>query len=180
MQARHGRLASGFLAALVIPSAAVAQQPGPIACRDRPCVIRVDWTRAGGIGSQVGDRRYGDPTQFEKLIKARLVELGLSRQQSPDGQALEILLIPVMGSAMCDEMAGTATDRSCQAIVDVEARLSGPDEVRRNVDLPSRIRNRCTSDKTMPVDRMAALVGDWIAYAVEGRARGDRRPVGRC
>lgn len=143
-------------------------------------MVRVDWRRAGGIGSLAGDRRYGDPTQFEKLVRAHLTGLGFTSHESTGDQALEILLIPVIGNAMCDEMTGTATDRSCKAIVDVETRLSGPDEIREDVNLPSRIRNRCSGDKTMPVDKMAAFVGDWIAYALAGRARGERRPIGRC
>jgi hypothetical protein len=161
-------------------AAAQESEQRPVSCRDRPCSILIDWTRAGGIGAQSPDRRYGNPTLLEKLVKARLAERDFPRIESGAEQDLRVVLVPVLGNAMCDEVAGTSTDRSCRAIVDVEARVDGPDEVRRDVDLPSRIRNRCSSDKVMPIDRLGAFVGDWIVYALEGKAKGDRRPVARC
>jgi hypothetical protein len=32
----------------------------------------------------------------------------------------------------------------------------------------------------MPVDRLGVFVADMIVYALEGRAKGERRPVARC
>lgn len=151
-----------------------------VPCRDLPCAVQVDWTRAGGIGSQVPDRRYGNPTLLEERVRARLSERGFARHGGTGEQGLRFLLVPAMGSAMCDEVAGTATDRSCRAILEVEARADGPDELRRGVDIPSRIRNVCSSDRRMPVDRLGDFLGDWIIYALEGKSKGERRPVARC
>jgi hypothetical protein len=180
----HGRRIIGSCliagAWLCAPVAAQDAAQKHVSCRDSPCTVLVDWSRAGGIGSQVPDRRYGNPTLLEKVVKARLAEHGFARTESPDEEGLRIVLVPVMGNAMCDEMAGTSTDRSCRAITEIEARVTGPDELRHNVDLPSRIRNRCSADKAMPIDKLGDFVGDWIVYAIEGKAKGDRRPVARC
>ncbi len=164
--------------ALFVP--AEAQDPAPVPCRELPCNVMVEWTRAGGVAAQVPDRRYGNPTHLEQSVKGRLTERGFVSHKSTDGQNLRFLLIPSVGRAMCDEVAGTATDMSCRAILEVEARVDGPDELRRDVDLPSRIRNRCPSEKVMGVDRLGIFIGDWIIYALEGRANGERRPVARC
>jgi hypothetical protein len=32
----------------------------------------------------------------------------------------------------------------------------------------------------MPVDRLGDFVADWIIFALEGRAKGERRPIARC
>jgi hypothetical protein len=32
----------------------------------------------------------------------------------------------------------------------------------------------------MPVERFGAFIADWIVYALEGRSKGERRPVARC
>jgi hypothetical protein len=182
------RICTGLLFASCVAAGAtfyepaVAQEPAQSAvpCRDSPCAVTVDWTREGGLASQVPDRRYGNPTQLEAHVKARLTELGFANHQSANGGALRILVVPGIRNAMCDELAGTTTDMSCRAIVEIEARLEGPDALRRDVDLPSRIRNRCSSDRVMPVDRFGAFIADWIVYALEGRSKGERRPVARC
>jgi hypothetical protein len=145
-----------------------------------PCIVTVDWTREGGVSNQVPDRRYGNAAQLEAQVKARLAELGFPDNGSSSPQVLQILLVPSVGRAMCDELAGTSTDMSCRAITDVQARLEGPEQLREDIDLPSRIRNRCSSDRVMPVDRLGVFVADMIVYALEGRAKGERRPVARC
>jgi hypothetical protein len=111
---------------------------------------------------------------------ARLTDRGFRNSGSTSAVDLSILLVPDVGIAMCDELAGTATDRSCRAILQIETRVEGPDELRRDVDLPSRIRNQCSSDRVMPVDRLGDFVADWIIFALEGRAKGERRPIARC
>ncbi|MCI0436425.1 MAG: hypothetical protein L0271_22730 [Gemmatimonadetes bacterium] len=175
-------LALWLFAAAWASQRAAAQDPAltSVACRDRPCAVVVDWTREGGYASQVPDRRYGNPADLERLVKARLTERGFTSYGGTEAQALRILLVPHIGRAMCDEIAGTATDMSCTAIVELEARADGPDEVRRSVDLPSRIRNRCASEKVMPIDRLSVFIADWIIYALDGKASGERRPVARC
>jgi hypothetical protein len=151
-----------------------------VPCRERPCAVVVDWTRAGGIGSLNPDRRYGNPAQLEELLKGRLTERGYTRHGSTGDQDPRILLQPVVRNAMCDQLPGTATDMSCRAIVEVETRVEGPDDVTRAIDIPSRLRGRCASDQTMAVDQFAVFLADWIIYAVDGRAQGERRPVARC
>lgn len=163
-----------------VPLEAQAAEQADVPCRDVPCVVTVDWTREGGPANQVPDRRYGNAAQLEGAIKASLAQRGFANHSGTGSQDLKILLIPDVGNAMCDEMAGTSTDRSCRAVLQIQARLEGPDELRDRVDLPSRIRNQCSSDKVMPVDRLGVFVADWIIYAVEGRAKGERRPVARC
>lgn len=172
--------ASCMIVFAVCPGAAQDEVPQPVACRDLPCMVMVDWTREGGENSQVPDRRYGNAVQLEARVKARLRELGYTDNGSSSPQVLQILLVPSVGRAMCDEMAGTATDMSCRAITDIQARLEGPENLREGVDLPSRIRNRCSSDRMMPVDRLGVYVADMIVYALEGKAKGERRPVARC
>ena len=162
------------------PVAAQDDVPGVVPCRDVPCMVTVDWTREGGVSNQVPDRRYGNAAQLEARVKARLTELGFADNGSSSPQVLQILLVPAVGRAMCDELAGTATDMSCRAITDLQARLEGPEELREDIDLPSRIRNRCSSDRVMPVDGLGVFVADMIVYALEGRAKGERRPVARC
>jgi hypothetical protein len=169
-----------FLAGWVHPVSAVQDAEAAVSCRERPCAILVDWTREGGIESQVPDRRYGQAAQLEDRIRSRLVELGFSNFGSRDADILRIVLVPHVGNAMCDEVSGTATDMSCRAILDLQARVEGPDAVRKAVDIPSRIRNRCSADKVMVVDRFAAHIVDWIVYALEGKSKGERRPVARC
>lgn len=175
-------LGIGFLACawLDVPVAAQAAEQASVPCREVPCTLTVDWTREGGPANQVPDRRYGNAAQLEGAIKASLAQRGFSNHSATGTQAVRILLVPDVGNAICDEMAGTATDRSCRAVLQIEARVDGPDELRSKVDLPSRIRNLCSSDKVMPVDRLGVFVADWIIYAVEGRAKGERRPVARC
>lgn len=174
-----------FVAALAaggIPGGGASAQEATraAACRDIACAVDVDWTREGGIGGLLPDRRYGNPVAFEESVKASLAARGFTRYNGGGDDDLRITLLPRIGRAMCDEIAGTSTDMSCRAITEVEARLAGREAVRRNVDLPSRIRNRCSSDRAMPVDKFSVFVADWIIYALEGKATGERRPVARC
>jgi hypothetical protein len=180
----HGRivLITSLLACGMtgVPAAAQNPEQAAVPCRERPCALTIDWTREGGVGNQVPDRRYGNAAQLEARVKARLTERGFRNYGSTSADDLSILLVPDVGNAMCDELAGTATDRSCRAILQIETRVEGPDELRRDVDLPSRIRNQCSSDRVMPVDRLGDFVADWIIFALEGRAKGERRPIARC
>jgi len=128
----------------------------------------------------VPDRRYGNPAQLEDLTRAALTQRGYTLLAGADAGGLRIILQPAVNQAMCDQMAGTSTDMSCQAITEIQARVEGPDAVTDGVDLPSRLRNRCGADRLMTVDQFAVHVAEYIAYAVEGKAKGDRRPVGRC
>lgn len=161
-------------------SPVAAQEGGPVLCKDRPCMIVVDWTRLGGVGNLSPDRRYGQPAQLEERIKSRLTERGYTLYRSAADTDPRFVLIPSLRSASCDELTGTATDMSCRAVNELETRLEGPRELIDAIDLPSRLRNRCTNDQTMSVDRLATFVADWIIYAVDGKAKGERRPVARC
>lgn len=176
------RLASSLLVCGAIHSnVALAQEAeGQAPCREQPCAVIVDWARAGGVANQVSDRRYGNPVRLEELLKADLTELGYALHGSADDQNLRIVLVPVIRNARCDQLPGTTTDMSCRAIVEVQTRIEGPSGVTESVDLPSRLRNRCPGDEVMTVDKLAAFVATWIVYAVEGRAKGDRRPLARC
>ena len=161
----------------------VAQQPdavGGVPCRDRGCAVIVDWTRAGGVAAQTPDRRYGNPAQLEQLIKARLSERGYTVHGSNADGDPRFLLIPTVRAAQCDEVAGTATDMSCRAITELELRAEGPRELVTGTDLPSRLRNRCPDQQPMEVDKLGVFLADWIIYAVDGKAKGERRPVARC
>lgn len=182
MRAHRWLLFASSLSALGwIPYTAAAQEQGDAApCRERPCAVVVDWTRAGGIVAQAPDRRYGNAAELEDRLKSTLAERGYALHGGTGGQDLRILLIPIVREAMCDELPGTSTDMSCRAIVEIEARVEKPASVSREIDLPSRIRNRCPSNKIMPVDKLADFVADWIIYAVDGRMKGERRPIARC
>jgi hypothetical protein len=173
-----------FVAAILLVLAAAwpaaAQEGAAVPCRDRPCAVLVDWTRSGGIGSLQPDRRYGNPAQLEELIKADLSSREYTLHGSTDVGDLRIVLVPAVRNAICDQMAGTSTDRSCRAITEIQARVEGPDHVREGIDMPTTIRNRCGSDELMPVDKLAVYVANYITYALDGRERGERRPVGRC
>jgi hypothetical protein len=173
-------LACSFLFGASVGTVAAQESPRAAPCRDLPCSVTVDWTRQGGIGSLTPDRRYGNPAQLEDRLKARLAERGYTLNASTDPNALVILLQPMINNAMCDQMAGTATDRSCRAVTEVRTRLQGPDHATDGVDLPSSIRNRCASDQAMSVDKLAVFVADFIIYAVDDKAQGGRRPVARC
>lgn len=159
---------------------AAAQESGPVPCKDRPCSVTVDWTRSGGVVALQPDRRYGNPALLEELIKADLTARGYSLHGSTDAGDLRIVLVPAIRNAMCDQMAGTATDRSCRAVTEIQARVEGPDHVREGVDVPTTIRNRCGSDQMMPIDKLAIYVAQYITYALDGKERGERRPTGRC
>ncbi len=111
-------------------------------------------------------------------MKSALTERGYALQG--EDAVPRIVLRPVLRSAMCDQMPGTTTDNSCQAIMEVETRVDGPEEVAESIELPRLIRNRCGADQVMPVHRLAAYVAEYIGYAIDGKARGDKRPVGRC
>lgn len=167
------------LVALTLPVAA-QDEAGPVACKDRPCVLTVDWTRSGGLASLTPDRRYGNPAQLEEWVRAQLTQRGYPLHSSTDGGVVRIVLTPMIRNAMCDQMAGTATDRSCRAVTEIETRVEGPEQVTSSIELPSRLRNRCGSDQIMPVDKLATFVADYIIYAVEGKSKGERRPTGRC
>jgi hypothetical protein len=175
-------VAAAWLACGVFGRPAAAQDGAPraVPCRELACVVVIDWTRAGGVGAHVPDRRYGNPAQLEETVVERLNERGFDMHGNPSQGSLRILLVPAIAKAMCDEMPGTTTDMSCRAITHVEARTEGPEALQRNVDLPSRIRNSCASDKLMPVDRLGVFIADWIIYALDGKANGERRPVARC
>lgn len=175
-----GALALVLIGAARSDAAAQDTEQSRVACRDLPCAIVVDWTRAGGVSNQQVDRRYGNPTQLEDLLRARLRERGFTMQGGAENRDLRFLLQPNVRNAMCDHMPGTTTDMSCRAIVEINVRVEGPEQVTRGVDLPSRLRNRCSGDEVMPVDKLATFVADWIAYAVEGKAKGEKRPVARC
>jgi hypothetical protein len=184
----HSCAASGRIFCVVVTlllatgatAAAQEELPSAVYCRELPCTVIVDWTHEGGIGSLTPDRRYGNPAQLEEWLKRRLTERGFALYESTDANALRILLQPAIANAMCDQMAGTSTDRSCRAVTRVQARLEGPDEARKGVDLPSNIRNQCGSDQLMGADKLAVFVADYIIYAVEEKAKRGRRPVGRC
>lgn len=161
----------------------------PVPCRDIPCVVIVDWSRAGGVAGQVADRRYGNPADLARLVEARLTERGFGNLGGTEETDLRFRLVPVIGNALCDEMAGTSTDWSCRVIRGIEARADGPDDVRRGVDMPSSIQNLCPGptdartrrlERRMPIDRLGPFVADWIVYALEGKSKGERRPVARC
>jgi hypothetical protein len=183
-------VASTYLVLASIPTAIAAQEPAQTQarCRDLPCAVVVDWTKEGGVGNQSPDRRYGNPAQLEERVKARLTERGFQRYGSTDDADLRIVLVPQVRPAMCDELQGTAAgvdtrgfrNTDCKAIAEVEARLQGPDGVTRGIEIPNRIRNRCTSDQMMAVDKLGEFVADWIVYAVEGKSKGEKRPVARC
>lgn len=182
MRAHHRLLLGPIIlmsGAAYSPAAAQEGGGGPVLCKDQPCAVVVDWTRSGGVGNLTPDRRYGHPAQLEERIKARLTERGFTRYGAADGGP-RFLLVPSIRNASCDELPGTATDTSCKAITELETRLEGPQELTGAIDLPSRLRNRCTNDQVMPVDRLAMFVADWIIYAVDGKAKGERRPVARC
>jgi hypothetical protein len=157
-----------------------AQDPPGVLCKELPCSVVIDWTRNGGIGNVRPDRRYGNPAQLEEFVKARLTERGYVMFGSEDERDLRIRLSPVIRNAMCDQMAGTSTDRSCQAVTEIEVRLEGPGEVTSRVELPARLRNRCPGEEVMPADKLGTFVADWIIFAVDGHAKGERRPVARC
>lgn len=163
------------------PAMTQGELENTVPCRDVPCAVVVDWERVGGITNLSADRRYGNPVRLAELVKARLTERGFGNHVNTSVEdELQILLMPRMGNAMCDQMPGTATDMSCRAILEIQARAQGPDRVRREIGLPSRIRNRCSTDQVMPVENLGSFVGDWIIYALEGRWKGERRPIGRC
>lgn len=175
----------GFVAVLMLCTTAVAgsaqdEVRAPIYCRDLPCAVVIDWTGEGGIGNLSPDRRYGNPAQLEEWVKRRLTERGYALFTGADDAALRIVLKPAIANAMCDQMAGTSTDRSCRAITRVQTRLEGADNARKGVDLPSNIRNQCGSDQRMATDKIAVFLADYIIYAVDEKAKGGRRPVGRC
>ena len=163
-----------------MPCAVEAQQQAEVPCRDRPCAVIVDWTRSGGVAGQMPDRRYGNPAQLEQLMKAQLSERGYVMHTNTGDNDPRFLLIPTVRAAQCDEVAGTATDTSCRAISQLEVRVEGPEPLVAAIELPSRVRNRCPDQQPMPVDKLAAFLTDWIIYAVEGKAKGERRPVARC
>lgn len=179
MQLDDKGLVAAILLVLAAAWPAAAQEGAAVPCRDRPCAVHVDWTRSGGIGSLQPDRRYGNPAQLEELIKADLTSRDYTLHGTTD-EGLRIVLVPAVRNAICDQMAGTSTDRSCRAITEIQARVEGPDDVRGGIDLPTTIRNRCGSDELMPVDKLAVYVANYITYALDGKERGERRPVGRC
>jgi hypothetical protein len=171
---------ASFLAVALAGPLSAQESPQPVPCKTRPCEVFVDWTREGGVAAMTPDRRYGNPAQFEEWLKAALTERGYPLHASTDTDVVRIVLQPSIDNAICDQLPGTATDMSCRAVTDVQARVEGPDALTDGIDLPSRIRNRCGSDQLMPVDRLATFVAEYIIYAVEGKAKGERRPVGRC
>ena len=173
---------ASFLVCASVPRAAVAQQAAEhgVPCRERPCAVIVDWTRSGGAASQLPDRRYGNPAQLEQLLKARLSERGYTMHSNAGDTGPRVLLIPTVRAAQCDELAGTATDMSCRAIRELELRIEGSQDLVAAIDLPSRLRNRCPDDQPMAVDKLGVFLADWIIYAVDGKAKGERRPVARC
>jgi hypothetical protein len=177
---RETFLIAGIMTAATLTSAAAQEPAAAVSCRDRPCALVVDWSKTDGIGSLSPDRRYGNPAELEARVIQALKERGFVRLGSVDSNDLRILLQPVIRNAMCDELPGTATDMSCKAITEIQTRPEGPDAVREGIDLPSRIRNRCGADRIAAVDKFAVHVAEYIIYAVEGKAKGERRPVARC
>lgn len=180
MSAAGERLAIALLLTCTAGPVVSAQEPAaPTPCRDRPCSVLVDWTRQGGVTSLRPDRRYGNPATLGDLVKSALRERGYRLAEGED-VVPRIVLRPTIRNAMCDQLPGTATDNSCQAVTEIETRVDGPEELAKSIDLPSRIRNRCGADQVMPVHRLAAYVAEYIGYAIEGKANGEKRPVARC
>lgn len=169
------------VATLTVPGRATAQDAqAPVSCRDRPCALVFDWTRQGGLGGLTPDRRYGNPAQLEEWTRAALKERGFNQLDSASSADLRIRLLPTIRNAMCDQMPGTSTDMSCRAVTEIQVRLEGPDTATDGIDLPNRLRNRCGSDQLMPTDKLAVYVAEYIAWALDGKAKGERRPVGHC
>ena len=168
------------LLALVVSAAdhlsAQQQDSAAVPCQQQTCGLSVEWR---GPVPAFADRRYGAPTSFETVLRARLVEAGYRFAPALlDADATNLRLVPEMTRAICDQTPGTGTDRSCQTIGSVNVEI-------RNVD-PSleindvlRIRANCGADQLMEIVVMAEYVAATIDYELHQR-EGRERPRTRC
>lgn len=170
------------IAACLSARAAQAQEAAPQAagpCRDAPCRVTYDWGSGATAATYGSDRRYGAAVDLEQLFKEVLQGNGLRIVESGDGATLITVRIK-MARAMCDQMAGTSTDRSCQTVDELMIQFSSPDPA---VKPPGgmRVANRCgAGDTKMTVAQMARYAGDYVTYQLAVDKKAAKRAVARC
>lgn len=161
-------------------SAATAAAPvGPGgACRDYPCKILVDWGSGQTAASYPSDRRYGQAADFEPTIKFVFGDIKLRIVDG--GDVMVMTLRPMMKNAMCDAMAGTNTDMSCQTVDEVQVQFNS---LMPGVKAPGTVRvtNRCgAGDQRMSVTQMANFTANFVAYQLASDKKGMKRPTAKC
>ena len=174
-------ISAAVIALVTLAGPAVAQDapsPGGV-CRDAPCRILVDWGPSASAASYGADRRYGAASDIEMLIKAALVEHKF-RVVETGADAMLLTLRIKMVRAMCDQMAGTSTDMSCQTIDEIMVQFTAPDPA---VKAPSmmRVSNRCgAGDTKMTIAQIAKYSADFLSYSLATDKKGLKRAVSRC
>lgn len=178
----HSISAAAILALVTtLAQAATAQDAPPPGgpCRDAPCRIQVDWGPSASAASYGADRRYGAAADIEMLIKQHLAEHKF-RIVETGADAMLLTLRIKMVRAMCDQMAGTSTDMSCQTIDEIMVQFTTPDPT---VKAPGmmRVTNRCgAGDTKMTIAQIAKYSADYLAYNLATDKKGLKRAVSRC
>ena len=153
------------------------QQPPAVLCKMQTCSIQVEWGVSGP--PLTTDRRYGPIAEYLQRIVLSLETAGhhfVGEKQDKD--VLTFRLRPKVVAAMCDEMAGTSTDMSCQMIDVTEVEVHNPDP---SIKLPGtiRIRNRCGDQRLMNIANFSEYSAGMIAYELS-RDPKRKRPTAKC
>jgi hypothetical protein len=160
------------------PRPAAAQDPPDTTglCTARACHIQVEWGVDGP--PLTPDRRYGVLGEYLQRTLKHLTDSGQRFSVGENTDVLSLRLRPRVIRAMCDQMAGTSTDMSCQTIGEVQVEVSNPDA---SVKVPGtiRIRNRCGADQYMDIIRFSEYSAALIAYELSRDSK-RKRPAARC
>ncbi len=170
---------AGFAFDVQAQDSAAAAPAGPGgACRDYPCKLLIDWGSGQTAASYPNDRRYGQAADFEPTLKFVFSDL---KMRIVDGGDVMVMTIrPIMKNAMCDAMAGTNTDMSCQTVDEVQVQFNS---LMSGVKAPGtmRVTNRCgAGDQRMTVPQMANFTANFLAFQLAADKKGMKRPTSKC
>jgi hypothetical protein len=155
-----------------------AQAPA-VPCKGMPCSLVIDWGVGKAMNDMPPDRRYGSPEDFDKAVRAAMA--GHEMVASTAGGAVSIRVQATYKTrVLCDDMPGTAPDRSCATIGEAIANFGSDD---KSLALPASARmiNRCgASEAVMTMKQFGAYVGEMIWYSLEGAKHDAKKPSGKC
>jgi hypothetical protein len=174
------RAISRVIAAAFLVAAATAGAQAPaVPCKGLPCSLVIDWGVGKAVNDMPPDRRFGSPEDFDKALRAALAGHEMIASSATGAVSIRVQAT-YKTRVLCDDMPGTAPDRSCATIGEAIANFGSDDKA---LALSSAVRmiNRCgASEAVMSMKQFGAFVGEMIWYSLEGAKQAAKKPSGKC